>query len=35
MIQTLTIMSIVRGGALLVSGSGIQNLPYWFNAISQ
>ncbi|WP_461048487.1 ABC transporter permease [Spirosoma arcticum] len=35
MIQTLAMMGIVRGGALLVSGSGIQNLPYWFNAISQ
>ena len=35
MIQTLAMMGIVRGGALLVSGSGIQNLPYWFNAIGQ
>lgn len=35
MIQTLAMMGIVRGGALLVSGSGIQNLPYWFTAISQ
>ncbi|MFD1139502.1 ABC transporter permease [Larkinella insperata] len=35
MIQTLAMMGIVRGGALMVSGSGIQNLPYWFNAISQ
>ncbi|GAB2602259.1 ABC transporter permease [Spirosoma areae] len=35
MIQTLAMMGIVRGGALLVSGSGIQNLPYWFNALSQ
>ncbi len=35
MIQTLAMMGIVRGGALLMSGSGIQNLPYWFNAISQ
>ncbi len=35
MIQTLAMMGIVRGGALLVSGAGIQNLPYWFNAISQ
>ncbi len=35
MIQTLAMMGIVRGCALLVSGSGIQNLPYWFNAISQ
>jgi ribose transport system permease protein len=28
-------MGIIRGCALLVSGSGIQNLPYWFNAIGQ
>lgn len=35
MIQTLAMMGIVRGGALLVSGAGIQNLPYWFNAIGQ
>ena len=35
MIQTLATMGIVRGGALLISGSGIQNLPYWFNALSQ
>jgi len=35
MIQTLAMMGIVRGGALLLSGSGIQNLPYWFNALSQ
>ena len=35
MIQTLAMMGIVRGFALMVSGSGIQNLPYWFNAIGQ
>lgn len=35
MIQTLAAMGIVRGLALLVSGAGIQNLPYWFNAIGQ
>ena len=35
MIQTLAMMGIVRGLALMVSGSGIQNLPYWFNAIGQ
>jgi ribose transport system permease protein len=35
MIQTLAMMGIVRGGALMVSGSGIQNLPYWFGAIGQ
>lgn len=35
MIQTLAMLGIVRGGALLISGSGIQNLPYWFNAVAQ
>ncbi len=35
MIQTLAAMGIVRGLALMVSGSGIQGLPYWFNAIGQ
>lgn len=35
MIQTLAMLGIVRGGALLISGTGIQNLPYWFNAIGQ
>jgi ribose transport system permease protein len=35
MIQTLATMGIVRGGTLLISGAGIQNLPYWFNALSQ
>lgn len=35
MIQTLAMMGIVRGLALMVSGSGIQGLPYWFNAIGQ
>jgi ribose transport system permease protein len=35
MIQTLAMMGIIRGCALLVSGAGIQNLPYWFNAIGQ
>ena len=35
MIQTLAMMGIIRGAALMVSGSGIQNLPYWFNAIGQ
>ncbi len=35
MIQTLAMLGIVRGLALLASGSAIQNLPYWFNAISQ
>ena len=35
MIQTLAMMGIVRGLALMVSGSGIQNLPYWFNALGQ
>ena len=35
MIQTLAMMGIVRGLALMSSGAGIQNLPYWFNAIGQ
>jgi len=35
MIQTLAMMGIVRGLALLISGAGIQNLPYWFGAIGQ
>ncbi len=35
MIQTLAMLGILRGGALLVAGAGIQNLPYWFNAIGQ
>lgn len=35
MIQTLAMLGIVRGAALLVSGAGIQGLPYWFNAIGQ
>ena len=35
MIQTLAMMGIVRGVALMLSGSGVQNLPYWFNAIGQ
>lgn len=35
LIQTLAMMGIVRGLALMVSGAGIQNLPYWFNAIAQ
>lgn len=35
LIQTLAMLGILRGGALLVAGSGIHNLPYWFNAIGQ
>ncbi|HEY4336007.1 MAG TPA: ABC transporter permease [Puia sp.] len=35
MIQTLAMMGIVRGLALMISGPGIQDLPYWFNAIGQ
>lgn len=35
MIQTLAMMGIVRGLALMISGSGVQQLPYWYNAISQ
>lgn len=35
MIQTLAMMGIIRGAALMISGSGVQSLPYWFNAIGQ
>lgn len=35
LIQTLAMMGIVRGLALMVSGSGIQNLPESFNVIGQ
>lgn len=35
LIQTLAMMGIIRGAALMISGSGIQDLPYWFNAIGQ
>ncbi len=35
LIQTLAMMGIVRGAALMVAGSGIQGLPYWFDAIGQ
>lgn len=35
MIQTLATMGIARGLALMLSGAGIQNLPYWYNAIGQ
>ncbi len=35
MIQTLAMMGIVRGAALMISGTGTQNLPYWYNAIGQ
>ncbi|MCB0667261.1 MAG: ABC transporter permease, partial [Saprospiraceae bacterium] len=35
LIQTLAMMGIVRGLALMVSGSGIQNLPDGFNALGQ
>lgn len=35
MIQTLAMMGIIRGAALMISGSGVQNLPYWFNTIGQ
>lgn len=35
MIQTLAMMGIARGAALMLSGSGSQNLPYWFNTIGQ
>ena len=35
LIQTLAMMGIVRGLALMVAGAGIQNLPPAFNAIGQ
>lgn len=35
LIQTLAMMGIVRGLALMVSGAGIQGLPAGFNAIGQ
>ena len=35
LIQTLAMMGIIRGCALMIAGSGIQDLPYWFNAIGQ
>lgn len=35
LIQTLAMMGIIRGLALMVSGSGIQNLPESFNQLGQ
>ncbi|MEM1137448.1 MAG: ABC transporter permease [Bacteroidota bacterium] len=35
LIQTLAMMGIVRGLALMLSGAGIQNFPETFNAIGQ
>lgn len=35
LIQTLAMMGIVRGMALMVAGAGIQNLPAAFNALGQ
>ncbi len=35
MIQTLAMMGIVRGLALMLSGAGIQNFPYEYNYIGQ
>jgi ribose transport system permease protein len=35
LIQTLATMGIVRGLDIMVAGAGLQNLPYWFNAIGQ
>lgn len=35
MIQTLAMMGIVRGLALMLSGAGIQNFPYGYIAIGQ
>ena len=35
MIQTLAMLGIARGGALLTAGAGIQNMPKAFNVIGQ
>lgn len=35
MIQTLAMMGVIRGAALMISGSGIQNLPADFNMLGQ
>lgn len=35
MIQTLAMMGVVRGCALMLSGAGIQNFPYAFNVLGQ
>ncbi len=35
MIQTLAMMGVVRGAALMLSGAGIQNFPYEFTVIGQ
>jgi len=35
LIQTLAMMGIIRGSALMIAGSGITDLPYWFTAIGQ
>jgi len=35
MIQTLAAMGIIRGFDIMVAGSGIPDLPYWFIAIGQ
>jgi ribose transport system permease protein len=35
MIQTLAMMGIVRGFALMLSGAGLQNFPYEYNYIGQ
>lgn len=35
MIQTLATLGIVRGLDIMVAGSGIADLPYWFNTIGQ
>lgn len=35
MIQTLAMMGIIRGFALMISGPGIQNLPESFNTLGQ
>ena len=35
LIQTLAMMGIIRGGALMIAGSGLTDLPYWFTALGQ
>jgi ribose transport system permease protein len=35
MIQTLAMMGIIRGFALMLSGAGIQNFPYGYIYIGQ
>jgi len=35
LIQTLAMMGIIRGAALMIAGSGLTDLPYWFTALGQ